>query len=66
MAITDDDMARSLRVRSRRWTITEGESGQSYTIVLDTEPAADVTVVVAGAGDNVDIAVDANGIDVHG
>ena len=44
-------------------TVDEGGSG-SYTVVLDTEPAADVTVAIQ-VPDNADIAVDKTGIDLH-
>ena len=38
---------------------------QSYTVVLDTEPAADVTVALQ-VPDTADIAVDQTDVDVHG
>ena len=38
-------------LRTTRWTITEGSSG-TYTIVLDSQPTADVTVTINDPTDN--------------
>ena len=46
VSITDDDTA-GVRVSETALTIDEGGSG-TYTVVLDTEPTADVTVAIAG------------------
>ena len=48
VTIVEDDTA-GVSVSETALTITEGGS-QSYAVVLDTEPAADVTVVVYSAG----------------
>ncbi|MCY4670172.1 MAG: hypothetical protein OXC29_19570, partial [Rhodococcus sp.] len=55
MAITEDDTPR-VAVSETALTITEGES-QTYAVVLDTEPASDVTVVVA-VPEDAEVAVD--------
>ena len=55
VTITEDDTP-GVSVSLTALTITEGDSG-SYTIVLDTEPAADVTVEIQ-APENADMAVD--------
>ena len=55
VTIIEDDMP-GVTVSETALTITEGGS-QNYTVVLDTEPAADVTVAVAALED-ADIAVD--------
>ena len=55
VTITEDDTP-GVSVSLTALTITEGDSG-SYTIVLDTEPAADVTVEIQ-APENADITVD--------
>ena len=52
--IEDDTPGVSVSVTAL--TITEGDS-QSYAVVLDTEPAADVTVAIQGP-DDADIALD--------
>ena len=46
MSITDDDTA-EVTVSESALSIDEGGSG-TYTVVLDTEPTADVTVAIAG------------------
>ena len=46
VTITDDDTA-GVTVSESALSIDEGGSG-SYTVVLDTEPTADVTVAIAG------------------
>ena len=46
VTITDDDTA-GVTVSETALSIDEGGSG-SYTVVLDTEPTADVTVAIAG------------------
>ena len=53
--IIEDDTA-GVTVSETALTITEGDS-QSYTMVLDTEPAADVTVAIQAPAD-ADITVD--------
>ncbi|MCY4670632.1 MAG: hypothetical protein OXC29_21900, partial [Rhodococcus sp.] len=55
VAITEDDTP-GATVSETALTITEGGS-HSYTVVLDTEPAADVTVVVA-VPEDAEVAVD--------
>ena len=55
VAIIEDDTP-GATVSETALTITEGGS-QSYTVVLDTEPAADVTVVVA-VPEDAEVAVD--------
>ena len=54
VAVTEDDTP-GATVSETALTITEGDS-QSYTVVLDTEPTADVTVAIQ-VPDNADIAV---------
>ena len=49
VTLTDDDM-RGVTVSERELTIAEGDSG-SYTVVLDSEPTAAVTVTIGGATD---------------
>ena len=51
-----DNDERGVTVTPTALTVDEGGSG-SYTVVLDTEPAADVTVAIQ-VPDNADIAVD--------
>ena len=51
-----DNDERGVTVTPTELTVDEGGSG-SYTVVLDTEPAADVTVAIQ-VPDNADIAVD--------
>ena len=46
VTITDDDTA-GVTVSETSLTIEEGDSG-TYTVVLDTEPSADVTVTISG------------------
>ena len=52
VTIIDDDTATAtpgVTVSTTALTVTEqGTTGDSYTVVLDTEPTADVTVTVAG------------------
>ena len=55
VTIIEDDTP-GVSVSLTALTITEGDTG-SYTIVLDTEPAADVTVEIQ-APENADMAVD--------
>ena len=46
--VTDNDTS-GVTVSERALTVTEGDAiGNSYTVALDTEPAAQVTVTVAG------------------
>ena len=55
VTVTDNDM-RGATVTPTELTVDEGDSA-SYAVVLDTEPAADVTVAIQGP-DDADIAVD--------
>ena len=55
VTITDDDTA-GITVFEAALTIQEGSS-DTYTVVLDTQPAGDVTVTVAGA-DGTDLSLD--------
>ena len=55
VTIVEDDTA-GVTISTDALELTEGGS-QSYTVVLDTEPAADVTVAIQ-VPDNADIAVD--------
>ena len=55
VTITEDDTA-GVTLSTDALELPEGDS-QSYTVVLDTEPAADVTVAIQ-VSDNADIAVD--------
>ena len=55
VSVTDND-ERGVTVTPTELTVDEGGS-VSYTVVLDTEPAADVTVAIQ-VPDNADIAVD--------
>ena len=55
VTIIEDDTA-GVTISTNTLEVTEGDS-QSYTIVLDTEPTADVTVAIQ-VPDNADIAVD--------
>ena len=55
VTIIEDDTA-GVTISITKLEVPEGDS-QSYTIVLDTEPAADVTVAIQ-VPDNADIAVD--------
>ena len=50
VTITDNDAGAGVRVAPRELTIEEGGEG-SYTVVLNTEPAAPVTVTVSAGGD---------------
>ena len=59
VSVTDND-ERGVTVTPTEPTVDEGGS-VSYTIVLDTEPAADVTVEIQ-VPDNADIAVDKTGL----
>ena len=57
VSITDDDTA-GVTVSKTALSIDEGGSG-SYTVVLDTEPTADVTVAIAGhAGTDITLSGD--------
>ena len=49
VTLTDDD-TRGVTVSEQELTIAEGNSG-SYTVVLDSEPTAAVTVTIGGATD---------------
>ena len=49
VAVTDKDTA-GVTISETALTITEGQSG-SYTVVLDTQPAAEVTIDITGGGD---------------
>ena len=62
VTITDNDAA-GVTVAPTALTVAEAGSG-SYTVVLNTEPAADVVVSVAGAS-GTDLSVSAYGADVH-
>ena len=55
VTITEDDTA-EVTISITALEVTEGETGQ-YTIVLDTQPADDVTVTIQ-VPDNADVAVD--------
>ena len=55
VTITEDDTA-GVTISITALEVTEGETGQ-YTIVLDTEPAADVTVAIQ-VPEDADIALD--------
>ena len=55
LTITDDDSA-GVTVSERALTIAEGGSG-SYTVVLDTQPSADVTIGISS--DNTDVTLSA-------
>ena len=59
MVTVDDDETAGITVSESDLTIEEGEDG-SYTVVLDTQPAGEVTVTVGGA--TVDITVDASSL----
>ena len=59
VSVTDND-ERGVTVTPTELTVEEGGSG-SYTVVLDTEPAADVTVEIQ-VPDNADIVVDKTGL----
>ena len=50
VTVTDNDAGAGVRVTPTGLTIEEGEEG-TYTVVLNTEPAAGVTVAVTAAGD---------------
>ena len=63
VTITEDDTA-GVTISTDVLEVSEGSS-QSYTVVLDTEPAADVTVVVADAGRRGSSGVSSN-VDFHG
>ena len=52
VVITDDDTA-GITVSQTTLTVAEGGSGE-YTIVLDTQPTADVTVTIVDPTDNTD------------
>ena len=56
VSITDDDTA-GVTVSKGLLTIAEGSSG-TYTIVLDSEPTATVTVTINDPTDNTDVTVD--------
>ena len=49
--ITDNDTA-GVTVSKALLTVTEGAAAMSYTVVLDSEPTATVTVTVEGGGDD--------------
>ena len=63
VTITEDDTP-GVSVSVTALTITEGDS-QSYAVVLDTEPAADVTVDIQGP-DDADSSGRSNRIGLHG
>ena len=50
VTVTDNDVGAGVRVAPTGLTLEEGEEG-SYTLVLRTEPTADVTVTVEAGGD---------------
>ena len=50
VTVTDNDAGAGVRVTPRELTIEEGEEG-TYTVVLNTEPSAGVTVAVTAGGD---------------
>ena len=56
VTITDDDTA-GVSVSDASLTIVEGSSG-TYTIVLDSEPTATVTVTINDPTDNTDVTAD--------
>ena len=48
VTVTDDDAAR-VSIDPTELTVTEGDAtGASYTVVLDSQPTADVTVTISG------------------
>ncbi len=53
VTITDDD-TRGVEISPTSLTIAEGESG-TYTVVLESQPTAAVTVTVGGASDDVSV-----------
>ena len=54
VTVTDNDTA-GVTISETALTITEGQSG-TYTVVLDTQPSADVTVTISGhAGTDVSL-----------
>ena len=57
VTVTDDDAAR-VSIDPTELTVTEGDAtGASYTVVLDSQPTADVTVTISGhAGTDVSVA----------
>ena len=48
VTVTDNDAGAGVRVTPRELTVVEGEEG-TYTVVLNTEPSAGVTVAVTAA-----------------
>ena len=56
VTVTDDDAAR-VSIDPTELTVTEGDAtGASYTVVLDSQPTADVTVTISGhAGTDVSV-----------
>ena len=49
VTVTDNDAAKGVTVSTTALTVTEADTtGGSYTVVLDSEPTATVTVTVAG------------------
>ena len=54
MTLTDDDTA-GLTVSPTSVSVSEGDPGGSYTVVLDSQPTADVTVTITVTGDDVSL-----------
>ena len=54
VTIVDDDAA-GVSLAPTRVSVTEGGGGTTYTAVLDSQPSADVTVTVGGAGSEVSL-----------
>ncbi len=54
VTIVDDDAA-GVSLDPTRVTVTEGGAGATYTAVLDSQPSADVTVTIGGAGSEVSL-----------
>ena len=58
VTITDDDMA-GVSIDPTELTVTEGDATGAYTVVLDTQPTADVTITITGhAGTDVTLSKD--------
>ena len=54
VTIVDDDAA-GVSLDPTRVSVTEGGGGTTYTAVLDSQPSADVTVTIGGAGSEVSL-----------
>ncbi len=49
VTVTEDDIGRkSVRIRPRSLTVTEGGAAESYTVVLTTEPTGTVAITLGG------------------